>query len=238
MKHILLLFTFIYLLSSCTYKNEEDEYYSKSDSLDIGLIAHFTFDNSLLDKSENSTVGTLNGEAAYSDGKFSKALILNGRDNYFTIPAGSQQKISLVFYFLGDGELSSTQKPNIINYGQDALKLNLDAISGGTYFTVNGETLNTPEENWINSYNGWNFLYVEVSIAAKTVKIICNSEKKAYTEPLNTILENAMTLQDGNIIIGCGPDKSAESYFKGMIDDIRIYSRTLTQEEIQKLMNL
>lgn len=238
MKSIFFLFALTYLLSSCTYKNEEDEYFSTSKvNLDNGLIAHYTFDNTLLDNSAKNTAASLNGEAVYEGGKFEKALKLNGIDNYFTINAGNLQQVSVIMYFLGESELSSTQKPYLLNYGQDALKLNLDAVSGGTYFTVNGSTLNTPTENWISSSAGWNFLYLQISLTDKTVKIICNSDKQNFTEPINSTLDNAVTLKNGNIVIGADPDKTSEKFFKGKIDDIRIYDRFLNNEEIQKLMN-
>jgi hypothetical protein len=238
MKKIFLLFASIYLLCNCTYKNEEEEYFSTSKvNLESGLVAHYTFDNSLLDKSLKNTTGSLNGEAVYEEGKFDKALKLNGVDNYFTINAGNLQQVTVVMYFLGESELSSTQKPYLLSYGQDAINLNLDAVSGGTYFNVNGSTLNTPAENWISSFAGWNFLCLEISVADKTVKIICNSDKKNFTKPINSTLDNSVSLKDGNIIIGTDPNKTIENFFKGKIDDVRIYDRFLNDEEVQKLMN-
>ena len=243
MKHLLIFTISACLIYSCVYKNEEDSYYSTSNNgkntLDSGLIAHFCFQNSLVDSSKNNISLTLHGAVVYDNnseyGSGNMAIRLNGLDNYFEIPVGHLDTVSISMFFIGDGALSSTQKPYLLDYGQEALDLHLDAVSGGTYITVNNETLNNPQENWISSYDGWNFLYVEAIISSKQFKIVTASHKKPSLT-INSSISNSIAVQNNILVIGRGSlNSSAGAYFKGLIDDVRIYNRKLTTNELHQI---
>jgi hypothetical protein len=42
-------------------------------------------------------------------------------------------------------------------------------------------------------------------------------------------------LPDGDLYFGAGKDLDAGSFFSGLIDDVRIYNRALSAEEIEEL---
>lgn len=242
MKQILLILILGLFIYSCVYENEEDAYYglnNQKNTLDSGLIAHFCFQNSLVDSSKNNIVGIFNGIPVYEDnslfGSGNKAIRLNGTDNYFEIPVGIYDTIAISMFFKGDDALSTSQKPYLLDYGQSALALNLDAVSGGTYMVLNDEQLNNPAENWISSYDGWNYLYVEAILSNKQFKIVYSSNKKADLV-INSNLPNPITINGGSVVIGRSLEvPSADSYFKGMIDDIRIYNRKLSDAELYQI---
>jgi hypothetical protein len=240
MKHFLLFTSTIILLFSCVYENEEDAYYSppgnQKNTLDSGLIAHFCFQNSLIDSSTNNVTGTFHGTQVFGDfSKGNKAIVFNGTDNYFEIPVGNHDTIAISLFFKTDGALDALQKPYILDYGKDALALNLDAVSGGTYMTVNNQTLNDPSENWISSFEGWNNLYIEAILSAKQFRVIYNSGIKTDLV-ISSVSSGTMTLNSESIIIGCNSSgTSAGNYFKGLIDDIRIYNRKLNNTELHQI---
>ena len=243
MRHFLLLTISIFLVSSCVYENEEETYYSTpgnlKNSLDSGLIAHFCFQNSLVDSSKNNVSGTYNGTPVYEDaisiGSVNKAIRFNGTDNYFEISIGQYGTVAISIFFKTDGALSTSQKPYLLDYGQDALALNLDAVSGGTYMVVNNQTLNNPEENWISSFDGWNHLYIEAELSTKQFRVIYNSSTKTDLV-ISSVASNPMTLNSGSIIIGrSSSGTSGDNYFKGLIDDIRIYNRKLSNTELHQI---
>jgi hypothetical protein len=237
MKQFLLLsisFVFVY---SCVYKNEEEAYFSnpnnQKNTLDSGLIAHFCFQNSLIDSSKNNVTGTFHGTPIYGDfSQGNRAIVFNGTDNFFEIPVGRHDTIAISMFFKGDEALSASQKPYLLDYGQGALSLDLDAVSGGTYIVVNNEKLNNPQENWISSFDGWNNIYIEAILSSKQFKVVYNSSSKADLE-ISSALAGNLTLNSESIVIGRTLSISSNtSYFKGLIDDIRIYDRKLTTMEL------
>jgi hypothetical protein len=243
MKRFFLLSISFLLIYSCVYKNEEDAYYStpgnKTNTLDSGLIAHFCFQNSLVDSSKNNFIGTFNGTPVYGDfSPGNRAIVFNGTDNYFEIPVGNHDTIAISMFFKGDAALSTSQKPYLLDYGQGAISLDLDAVSGGTYIVVNDVELNNPEENWISSFDGWNNIYIEAILSSKQFKIIYNSSEKADLV-ISSSLAGNLTVNNESLIIGHNSSiSSGNSYFKGLVDDIRIYDRKLTVIELHQITGI
>jgi hypothetical protein len=246
MKQFLLFSISVILVSSCVYENEEDAYYSTpnnhSNSLDSGLLAHFCFQNSLVDSSKNNVSGTFNGTPVYGDFSLgNRAIVLNGTDNYFEIPVGNHDTIAISMFFKGEAALSTPQNPYLLDYGQGALSLDLDAVSGGTYIVVNGNKLNDdPDNSWICSFSKWNHLYLEAILSKKQVKVLSTTfgDNSGLIEirSLQPNIAAPMTLKNGSILIGYNSSNSSnENYFKGLIDDIRIYNRKLSNTELHQI---
>jgi hypothetical protein len=248
-KIVLLLSTLILLMQYCTYKNEEDEYKNtasigNNNTLDSGLVAFFSFEQSLFDSSKNIITGVYHGTAAYVPntilGANNKALVMNGTDNWLEIPVGTLDTISISMFYKGDDALSDIQKPCVLNYGKDALSLNLDAVAGETYIAVNQVTLNDePANDWICSFYELNYLYIEAIISKKQIKVYSltygdqtNSKEERIFNPS---VSAPITLNNNSVIFGCSTTLSSNSYFKGLIDEVRIYNRKLSGDELDKI---
>lgn len=245
-----LLATLIILFHNCTYKNEEDEYGKKTNNgknentLDSGLVAFFSFEESLADSSKNNISAIFNGNPQYESnttlGTNNKALILNGIDNWLEIPVGSRDTIAISMFFKGDDALSDIQKPCLIDYGKDALSLKLDAVAGETYIAVNGNKLNDePANDWICSFHMLNYLYIEVVISKKQIRVFSityGDQNESKEERIfNPNISAPLTLKNNSIIIGYSTNLSNDSYFRGLIDDVRIYNRKLADDELEKI---
>jgi hypothetical protein len=249
MKKILFfLITAIYV-TGCVYENEEDEYYSipkgQKNSLDSGLIAHYCFQNSLVDSSINNIIGTLNGTPVYvadaSLGSDNMALSFNGTDNSFKIPVGQLDTIAISIFYKATGVFSESQSQNLLDYGHDALALNLDGVSGGTYLALNGNDLNADlDNNWICSFAKLNHIYIGAILSKKQVTVIAttfgdralNMKQRLFSVTPDGII----TLGNNFILIGSSSvNQTSVSSFKGLIDDIRVYNRKLSNTEIYQI---
>jgi hypothetical protein len=249
MKQFFLLLFSLFFIFSCVYKNEEDSYYSNTDNqtntLDSGLLAHFCFQNSLIDSSKNNVSGTFNGTPVYGDfSAGNKAILLNGTDNYFEIPVGNHDTIAISIFFKGEAALSTSQNPYLLDYGQGAISLDLDAVSGGTYIVVNGNKQNDePDFSWICSFSKWNHLYIEAILSKKQISVLSTTfgDRSGLIEmrSFQPNITAPMTLKNGSISIGYNSaNPSNNSYFKGLIDDIRIYNRKLTDKELHTITKI
>jgi hypothetical protein len=248
-KVITLLVALILLLQYCTYKNEEDEYSIKTNNggkntLDSGLVAFFSFEQSLIDSSKNNISAVYHGTSAFVPntllGANNKALQLNGIDNWLEIPVGSFDTISFSMFYKGDDALSDLQKPCMLDYGQEALSLKLDAVSGGTFITLNQVTLNDdPANYWICSFYKLNYLYVEAIISKKQIKLYSvtfgNQNESKEERIFNPTMDTPITLKNNSVIIGYSTNLSNDTYFKGIIDELRIYNRRLSENEWLKI---
>jgi hypothetical protein len=245
MRHFLLFIAVFAIVFSCTYQNEEEKYYqqqntsNQSNSLDSGLLAHFCFEQSLADSSVHNVAGLFSGNPVYEPnvafGTSNYALWLNGQDNWFEIPIGKHDTIAISMFFKGDAALSPTMKPCLLDYGNDALELNLDAVTSGTYIVINGDKLDNPPENWISSFSEWNHLYVEAILSQKQVTIIYDSNSKPNIV-MNPNITSPLVFSGESVIIGKEySDTLKESYFKGLIDEIRIYNRKLSDAELYEI---
>jgi hypothetical protein len=236
-KFCLLLILFLVVLSKCTYKNEEDEYYKTSNnSLDSGLIAHFSFEQSLADLSKNKISPVFNGTPEYvanpEIGNSKKALSLNGVDNWLEIPVLQYDTIAISLFFKRENMLADSQEPSLFDYGNGAVKLNLDAVSGGTYLAINDSLLNEQTEDWINSYEGWNYIYIESFLSKKMVTIFIIDGKNKNLS-FSTTFHSPLIMSNEKLFVGRNfANSQQESYFRGVIDELRIYNRKLSENEL------
>jgi hypothetical protein len=233
---IIFLFTaLMFLLQYCTYKNEEDEYYGKN-TLDSGLVAHFSFEQSLTDLSKNNITPVFNGTPDYvaNSELNGKALVLNGINNWLEIPVSQHDTLAVSMFFKGNDVLMKSQYPYLLNYGEGAVELNLDAVSGGTYMVVNDKKLDDPSEDWINSFEVWNYIYVEAIFSLNQVTIYFNSSGTVKKNlKISTTLPAPLIIVNDKLVIGRSVSNSLqESFFKGSIDELRIYSRKLDDNEL------
>ncbi len=205
-----------------------------------GLVAYYSFDDgNVLDQTVNQNHGTVSGAPTYSCGVKGDAIRFNGLDDYIDFIGNvntyfrGNSNFSVNFYFRATG-LTGThdifgkrQTCGVNNYFSikftpSTRMLAIDvAESVDRTFTVR-ERLN-PNRCWY---------MITVSKDRNSVKVYVDSEEifsESYTGLFET--DNAAPLSIAN-----GPCLGiTDRRFEGLIDELRIYNRALTQADLNEL---
>jgi hypothetical protein len=211
-----------------------------------GLVGYWPFNGNANDESGNGNNGTINGATLTSDrnGNANSAYSFDGVDNKIdanntsniAIASNSANSISIWFISNGDnyGRLLSftSDIPGDMSY-----RVQLVHETNGN-ITFNGAQYSgLPNPPYVQvscpniTLNTWN--NIVVTHENSLVKIFLNSElinSNQYTGPI------APVAQSMNLHFGYIPNEPQER-FAGTIDDIAIYNRALTPEEITALYN-
>jgi hypothetical protein len=208
-------------------------------NLEKGLVAHYSFNGDAKDRTPYGNNGTVHGATLTKDrlGRSDSAMSFNGSGAYIDVGKPS------ILKFQGNQSMSICAWANpstASGYGRvfaaDAghggygyrLWLNVDGYWGfsitsaarndGALYSANAAQLNT----WQLVCGMWNgsamSIYVNGSIAG-------TKDASVGTIDYSSV---------GDFAIG-GRTNQSTNYFTGDIDDVRIYNRALSQQEIQKL---
>ena len=196
--------------------------------LEDGLVAYYPFNGNANDESGNTNDGTIHGASLCED-RFenpNSAYYFNGSSDY--IDCGNDSSLDLTQTIT----ISAWMKPDIDHSDGYLLAKGtyqyyaMDIGNGyGINFTpiINGNHYTTDTDMW----GIWKNVAFTYSVASSNVLIYIDGileNTVTYSSPINSTTQ---ALQIGRRI--------AAWYFKGVIDDIRIYNRVLTEEEIQAL---
>jgi hypothetical protein len=200
-----------------------------------GLIAYYSFDGDVVDHLGNGNDGMNNG-ATFVTGKSGKALSFDGANSYvlahisgsvpksLTLEAWIYPKAGgVVFSELGQGTINSgwhDSQMEVLTTGETKVGIwtggSMGGVSLGTY----------PFNSWhhvVMTYDNNNNI-IEGYVDGSLIK------SATYTKTYPDDLWYAIGASDYTNL-GSG------AYFSGLIDEIRIYSRALSQAEIQANMN-
>lgn len=207
-----------------------------------GLIAYYPFNGNANDESGNGNDGTVYGATLATDrfGNENNAYSFDGQNDYIDCGNGQSVNISGTN---SEITMSCWFKANDVNSGQNLISKGRDYTSNygyhlnvnnnknrGLYRLLSGEN-NIVHTNDVLLTNNWYHV----------LTFFDGNESKIY---LNGISHNT-TSQPGeigpsstNLIIGCHSPYPPTWYtFDGIIDDIRIYNRALSENEVQALYN-
>jgi hypothetical protein len=212
--------------------------------IDYGLVGYWSFDEgagtTAYDASGKGNNGTIYG-AKWTNGKFGQALSFDGRDDYVEIgelaptymTIGAWIKTTSTTY-----NLPIVAKLDKTNFRGFFLTINANwpgvivgSIRFALYDTSNMDrcqtsNLNVNDGNWhyiVATYDG---SYGKIYLDGTLVKSC--SHTAGYTNPTTEPL-----------LIGRHSKYSVDNtlYFNGLIDEVRIYNRALSEEEIRYLYN-
>ncbi|MDB4583543.1 hypothetical protein N9164_10350 [Draconibacterium sp.] len=208
-----------------------------------GLIAYYPFNGNANDESGNGNNGTIYGSELTTDrfGNENSAYSFDGQNDFIKASASklpiADRTISVWFY-----ANSVENRPGLLGYGGGGggtswfMGLN---IHGGKSYHMSCHY----GRNAINYYytappvNLW-FHWV-ITIDKQGTKIYINgAEKKSNSTFISNTYVSGTELGIGVIANTYGRVPYTDSnvkYFNGIIDDIRIYNRALSKEEIQVL---
>ena len=210
---------------------------SHAQSIYNGLIAYYPFNGNVNDESGNGNSGTVYGATLASDrfGNTNSAYYFNGTSDYIEVPHSEslnfQNELTLAVWVKSDEPINP--ETYVIAKG-DEVPFSLRVKTGFYDFVIGNNRLSsivsptstTPREDvWhfiVGTYDG--------TIAKIYIDGILE-DSDLYSQ---NMLSNNNQMQFGH---RPSSRNSSIVYYKGAIDDIRIYDRALSIEEILELYN-
>ncbi|GEM_PF-1753555 len=208
----------------------------QSDALSDGLVGYWNLNETSGNATDTSGTGTTltnNSTTPYTGAKFGNGGEFDGSTDYFE--AADNATLSLT----GDLTLSAWIQPDDTSGSQnivgkwdgtnnsyllamegDELRMYIDSASSYQTTTASNLVANT-------------FTHVAGTYSAdtQTVKLYVNGVEQTSTT--TGTIPNSIGDDAGEVVVGA--DDSATNYFDGHIDDVRIYSRAKTGEQIRKI---
>ena len=206
-------------------------------ALTDGLVLYYSFDTNtgttVTDKSGNGHTGVVNGPTYTSAGRIGGAYHYDGTNDYILAGnLGYLGKGTISFWMYADAlDPACWRNPFSTDYASwdDCLRFEDDAqgnfvvglgpIVGGAYYTTNLQPRVWTHVVFAWTTNGyWGWL----------------NGKPAFTGAHN----NKLYLNFNNVAMGNGYSTDPGRYWKGLVDEVRIYNRVLTGTEVAELAKL
>jgi len=210
-----------------------------ADLNDSSLVAYYPFNGGAEDASDYGNDGIENGGVGYTTGIKEQAVIFDGIDDYIYISHDSSLNVAGDFsisFWINSATDSGTQ--DVIVKGRDCLNHYMFSSRGQSFNVGNGNS-------WCDGIsahapfpiNEWHHVTGIIDNTNGKIKYfldgVLESEKSisTYTTTNNypLIIGRHFTNSDGS--------GGFKYQFKGMIDELRIYNRALSETETQELYN-
>jgi hypothetical protein len=204
---------------------------STANAANPNLMAYWTFDGHTLDVSGNDRHGTLNGNPMFVDGIFNQALEFDGDDyvnidgykgilgpNAFSIAAWVKQTAGNTGTIVAWGQLVDGARARFLLRANGQLRLS----------TFAGRV----ETDIFLSLDEWYHVVVTKVQGQDLATLYLDGQEVASEAQSFTGLN---IVADADVGIGWDPVNQG-SYFTGIIDEVFIYDKELTQEEIQQII--
>jgi len=209
------------------------------------LVSHWKFDENFgttaMDSSGNNNTGTLTGGAAWSAGKLGNAVQFDGVDDFIKVVASTGN----LDIDSGSVTISAWIKPQSVSSVQAILLRGLsDGVAGGQegygFFVNSNGKINA------GSAGGENYNSL-ASLTANTwthvVMIVSSSASKLYINGQDSTPAGAGTVvvaSNKDLLIGATRNIANTlntRFFNGSIDEVRIYNRGLSAQEVTDIYN-
>jgi len=201
-----------------------------AEGADPNLVAWYRFDGDASDSSGHDLHGTEMGNPTYEAGVFGQAISLDGDGDYVDCGAPPEFDITdyITFtYWIKVVEFDK-QWNTVLSRGDDSWRSSRASLNNFMEAAVGGTTGEytygvTPVDDGEWHHVGWvydgtmNYLYVD-------------GEVDATEESTGQITVSSYPLWIGD------NSQATGRYWTGLIDDLQIYNRALTQEEVQRIM--
>lgn len=213
-------------------------------NLTNGLIAYYPFNGNANDQSGNANNGTVNGAILATDrfGNLNSAYKFDGINDYIEYGDLSifdnSFSVSLWIYF---EEINLSQIKRIIGKGRAPdtnthnWSLNLETDNSISFFWEDENDVDHTISS-INKVEAFKYYHLVISLSTNNNKynLYINGVNEATGTMSSFPAEN-----DDNLIIGARQGiTQIERFINSHIDDVRIYNRTLNENEVQALYNI
>ncbi len=217
--------------------------------LDSGLAGYWKLDDgsgtSATDSSTNASTGTLTSGPTWTTGQIGGAVNFDGTDDYIT--AGDQATLETnnslaiggwfkldtlpsgnrMFLVTKGGTTSYYEyELNVNGANSNKIRFTLGAIGGGAYLSTDSITAPTT--------GTWFHVMGVFDKSTLSVKVYYNGVLEGTSTSTSGTLEST---KNSNFNIG-KRDDSAETELDGLADEVRVYDRTLSADEVAQLYRL
>ncbi|MBV6510726.1 MAG: hypothetical protein FMNOHCHN_00203 [Ignavibacteriaceae bacterium] len=225
---------------------------SYSQNLTTGLVGYFPFNSNANDESGNNNNGTVNGAVLTTDrfGNANSAYSFNGQSDYIYLQNSPSLSIT------GDITLSAWYYSDFISNSYHTI-LNKRANGNWSYGLsvsfVPGIGPDMPEYRRIisgrrnvgsaqseyrfssDSVKVGRWQQIIVTVSNNIVKFFINGQNAGFNAMGNTF---TVPMIDPNVGVTIGWNNEGGEWMKGILDDIRIYNRALSDQEVSTLYEL
>lgn len=200
-------------------------------SMATGLLAHYKLDGDVLDSSGSNLNGTLSGNPAYTAGIAGQAMTFDGTDDYVDCTNnvkwdGITDKLSVAAWIRVD--IFDVAYQPIVTKGDSSWRIARNSEANGVQWRVNGPTP-TFRINGETNVNDGEWHHVAGTYDGATAWLFVDGKPEAPLATTGVAAKNT-----AKVFIG-GNSEQAARLWKGSIDDVRIYTRTLTEAEVRYL---
>ncbi|MBD2594380.1 hypothetical protein H6G74_08555 [Nostoc spongiaeforme FACHB-130] len=201
-----------------------------------GLVAHYPFNGNADDSSGNGLHGSVYGATLTKDrfGNSNSAYQFDGIDDYIEIPHNDLLNLTdnfTISLWINQPEDNSLKGYRLIDKTTAGVNdgYNFDTYDGSTgrRLRLTGGKQNVSAHT-AYSLNEWHHVAVVFSKGVSTFYLDGNLDGSGQHHS-ETVSTNSLTLK-----IGAAHNSHTE-FFKGVIDDVRIYNRALSEVDIQEL---
>ena len=215
---------------------------SKPERLNNGLVGYWTFDGNKIagvtayDSGSGGNNGTITNGPMPSIGKVGQALTFDGSDDYVdlgtsaSLTPSSAMTVSAWIYntkpWDNNDTLISTDSGGTVPY-----RIRLDSGTGRPSFTINTSGGATITGNTVMATSTW--YHLTAVYDGSFIKLYVNGESDATPVSQTGTLSSNGT----SVFVGARPSP-IQDYFSGKIDDLRLYSRALGDDEVRALYNM
>ena len=215
--------------------NQEADSRTPCQAESSGLVAAYSFESTANDSSSHKYHGEKLGNITFVEGLLGQAASFPGnKKSYIVLPnniLNNSEKFSVSLWIKsagsGDGIFSvarKVQNNEFLIYDQKKLSI---------FFK--GSRTNTNTRPFLND-NAWHHLVVTVDSSNKTLRVFVDGAFKKENHLNNKIIKSE------GIILGQDQDKtlgwfSTGQAYSGLIDEIEVYNKSISQEEVIALYN-
>jgi hypothetical protein len=205
---------------------------------DMSCVACYPLDGNVNDLSGNYN-GSYTGSPTYQDGIFGLAFETNN-DIGLLSPAHNAlvDEIGITFWFMLKNNLTDTYKGIIFNAGNGICELGIDPDDGVSLYYAAGDGWTWEDSNFDLEKNKFYFVAINYNRSTGLYEVFFDNEKIiSYSN------SSSHKFGDVSNAITFGMRKDSPSYgdgtyyINGLFDQIRIFNRTLSEEEIQQIYN-
>lgn len=196
-----------------------------------GLIAHYTLDGNVLDSSGNALHGTVNGNPLYTPGIFGQALTFDGVGDYVDCTNNVKydaitDKITVAAWIQVD--IFDVTFQAIVTKGDSSWRLSRNTETDGVHWRANGPDPALRVNSTV-SVNDGEWHHVAGTYDGTSARLYVNGRLDGSLATTGSVAKNAQ-----KVFIGGNAEQMARLW-KGAIDEVRIYSRVLTEAEVRYL---
>lgn len=208
-----------------------------SQDIESDLVAHFKFCGDLNDASGNNNHGEFMGQGTLTfgsdhTGNTNSALQLNGANQYVSVPSTESldspvEEVTVALWFnytsAYNGWITPLTKTNTRDVADRQYGFGINENTGRAYLTT----------YYVGAHefqpNTW--YHAVITVTESEYHFYINGELIESGIPEDPIIQNNQPLEIGR------EEPVVTEFYNGLLDDIRIYSRALSVEEVGLVMN-